>query len=141
MKSLIRKIFVDREASNTAIPGVRSSVDCLFWEQKAEGSIPSPRIVALVAQSVERSPDKREAGGSYPSGGKFFRHRQRSQNYDGHYVPLRCGETGITAAFEVAIPGSYPGISELWLSYKGITPGCGPGDEVSITSSHPNIVL
>lgn len=28
--------------------------------------------------------------------------------------------------------------SKLWLSYKGNTPGCGPGDEVSITSSHPN---
>lgn len=33
---------------------------------------------------------------------------------------LRCGETGITPAFEVVIPGSNPGVSELWLSYNGI---------------------
>ena len=44
----IQKFFVDRVIANTA-SGVRSSVDCLFWEQKVEGSIPSPRIFLAVA--------------------------------------------------------------------------------------------
>lgn len=44
----IQKPIVDRVIANTTA-GVRSSVDCLFWEQKAEGSIPSPRIFAPVA--------------------------------------------------------------------------------------------
>lgn len=44
----IQTSIVDRVIANTA-SGVRSSEDCLFWEQKVEGSIPSPRIFMAVA--------------------------------------------------------------------------------------------
>ena len=80
---------------------------------------------ARIAQSAEQTVDNRSIEGSNLSSCTI----------------LEGGVTGNSGRSERSIPGSNPGLPELWLSYNGgvsqITRGCGPRNESSILSSHP----